>query len=288
MEVVASTNSEAIQAWNTVLFDKFSRFRETTTTGFSCHSTRALAMHRPPSGARVVDIGCGFGDTCVELAGLVGPGGRAVGIDAAPRFIDLCRSETSQLGNVRFHVEDVEASVSGGPYELAFSRFGTLFFANPVVALRKIRMALVPGGTLCMIVWRKREANDVFYAPELAVRELLGHPAKGDNVTCGPGPFSMASADLVGDQLVAAGYTDIVLARNDDLIRVGVDLADAVQFCLTIGPAGEVVRLAGEQGVARRGEVEAALRRVLEPFVRPDGVWMPSSTWIVSAASPST
>lgn len=287
MESNAPGNSEAITAWNTILFDKFSTFRETTTVGFSSHSTRALALYPPKSGARVVDIGCGFGDTCLELASLVGPSGRAVGIDAAPRFIDLCRAETANVGNVRFHVEDVEASVSGGPYDLAFSRFGTLFFASPVIALRNIRKALVPNGTLCMITWRKREANDFFYMPELAVRELLGQPPKGDNVTCGPGPFSMASADLVSDQLVAAGYADIELARCDDLIRLGRNLEEAVQFSLTIGPAGEVVRLAGPEGVARRPEVEASLRRVLEPFVRPDGVWMPSSTWIVTAKNPT-
>ncbi len=176
--------------------------------------------------------------------------------------------------------------MSGGPYDFAFSRFGTMFFASPVIALRNIRKALVPGGTLCMIVWRHKEANECWITPERAVRELLGQPPKRDQVTCGPGPFSMASPDLVSDQLLAAGYTDIAFVRSDGEIQVGENLEAAVQFALTLGPAGEVVRLAGADAVARRAEVEAALRRVLEPFARPDGVWMPSSTWIVSAATP--
>ncbi|HUJ61278.1 MAG TPA: class I SAM-dependent methyltransferase [Kofleriaceae bacterium] len=277
-------NQEAIEAWNTVLFDKFVRFRDVLLAGLGVHGTRAIERHGPAPGARVVDIGCGFGDTAVELGKKVGPTGRVVGLDAAPRFIDAARRERPPGDDhVTFEVADIEAGVPGGPYDLAYSRMGTMFFASPVIALRNVRRALAPGGRLTMVVWRKREANDCMHLAELVVRELLGDPPKQDQVTCGPGPFSMASPDLVGDQLVAAGYTDIAFERSDAAIQIGADLGQAIQFALNLGPAGEVVRLAGDAATARAAEIDAALRAALAPLSRPDGVYAGSSTWIVTA-----
>ncbi|MGE0868154.1 MAG: class I SAM-dependent methyltransferase [Kofleriaceae bacterium] len=276
-------NAEAIEAWNTVLFDKFTRYRDLLTRGLGLHGERALELHAPRPGQRVVDIGCGFGDTTIAIGKLVGPEGSAFGVDAAARFIDSARQDAAGMRNVRFEVADIEERVPGGPYDLAFSRMGTMFFASPVIALRNIRKVLAPQGKLCMVVWRKKDANPCFHEAELAVHGLLGEPPKGDQVTCGPGPFSMASADLVGDQLLAAGYRDLCFERFDALIQIGRDLDDAVAFALALGPAGEIVRLAGDEAVARRGEIEATVRKVLEPWLRPDGVWAPSSTWIVSA-----
>jgi ubiquinone/menaquinone biosynthesis C-methylase UbiE len=280
-------NMEAIEAWNTVLFDKFVQFRTVLTTGLGIHGTRAMQRHAPAPGARVVDIGCGFGDTAVQLAKLVGPSGRVVGLDAAARFIDTARAENRAVENASYEVADIEAAVPGGPYDLAYSRMGTMFFNSPVIALRNIRKALRSGGRLCMVVWRKKDANECMYVAEQVARDLLGDPPKNDQVTCGPGPFSMASPDLVGDQLHGAGFTDIAFERSDADIKIGTDLDDAVQFALTLGPAGEIVRLSGDAGVARRAEIEAGLRAVLQPFSRgSDGVWAPSSCWIVTATAP--
>lgn len=281
-------NQEAIEAWNTVLFDKFVRYRPFVSTALGLHGDRGIDRLAPRAGSSVVDIGCGFGDTTIQLAERVGPTGHATGVDAAARFIETAREEAAGRTNVRFEVADVEAAVPGGPYEYAFSRMGTMFFASPVFALRNIRKKLVPGGRLCMVVWRKKEANDCFYYAEVAVRELLGDPPKNDQVTCGPGPFSMASPDLVSDQMRAAGYTDIAFERSDGDVRVGNDMAQAIEFALMLGPAGEIVRLAGQAAIDRRDEVEAALRKVVEPFVRPDGVFAPSSCWLVTATSPAT
>jgi len=280
-------NAEAIETWNTILFDKYTRFREVLVNGFARrHGDHALELHAPQPGWRVVDIGCGFGDTTIDLAHRVGPTGVAVGIDAATRFIEAGRKDAAGIDNVRFEVADVEEAVPGGPYDLAFSRTGMMFFASPVFALRNVRKALRPGGKLCMVVWRNKDANEGFSACDRAVRELLGDPSKGDQITCGPGPFSMASADVVSDQLAAAGYRGPTFTRCDALMQLGRDLDEAVQFALALGPAGEVMRLAGEAAIARRGEIEASLRAVLQPWLGPDGVWMPSSTWIVTATAP--
>lgn len=278
-----TANADAIEAWNTILFDKFTQYRSILVGGLAPHGTRAMDHYPPPRGARVLDLGCGFGDTTIELGRRVGPQGSAVGIDAAARFIDVARTEAKGAENVSFDVADVQAGIPGGPYDYAFSRMGTMFFASPVIALRNVRTALVPGGRLCMVVWRAKALNEAMAAPERVVKALLGEPDKGDQVTCGPGPFSMASPDLVGDQLVAAGFTNITFERSDADIFVGQTIDDAVAFALTLGPAGEIVRLAGDAAKKRRGEIEAAVRDVLAPFVHSDGVHAPSACWIVTA-----
>lgn len=281
-------NQEAIEAWNTVLFDKFERFRPFVSGALGLHGDRGIDRLHVKTGMRIVDIGCGFGDTTLQLAERVGADGRVVGIDAATRFIEQARTEAVGKPNIGYEVADVESSVPGGPYDAAFSRMGTMFFASPVFALRNIRKALKPGAPFCMVVWRKKDANEGFYVAEMIVRDLLGDPPKNDQVTCGPGPFSMSGPDLVSDQMKVAGWEQISFERSDGDLLIGRNVAEAIVFALTLGPAGEVVRLAGDTAVARRAEIEAAIAKGIEPFVRPDGtVWAPSSCWLVTARTPS-
>jgi SAM-dependent methyltransferase len=277
-------NAEAIQAWNTILFDKWVRFRHLIVDSLAAHGLRAMDL-LAPRGA-VVDIGCGLGDTTVELAKRVGPNGRAVGVDAAERFIVEARKDAAGVPNASFEVLDVEEAVTGGPFDFAFSRFGTMFFNQPVFALRNIRKALVPGGKLGMVVWRKKDANAGFIEAETAVREILGDPPKGDAITCGPGPFSMASPDLVSDQLIAAGWRDVQFLRVDAPLSIGRDVDDAVEFAMSIGPAGEVVRLAGQLGIDKKAECIAAVGKAMARYAQPGGVLAPTSVWIVMATNP--
>ena len=287
-ELPPNPNQEAIEAWNTVLFDKFARFRDTLTRGLAVHGDAALSRHPPPAGARVLDVGCGFGDTTLEIAQRVGAQGRAVGVDAAVRFIEAARADALAQGiaNATFEVRDVEYDDLGGPFDLAFARFGTMFFANPVAALRNVHNALKPGAWLCMVVWRKREDSPALYMAQEIVEAIVPKLDKGDAVTCGPGPFSMAGADLVSTQLQYAGYRRVCFERHDAPIAVGRDLDDAVEFALALGPAGEHMRLAGEVGEAKRPEVIAALREAFTPYTGPDGVRLMSSSWIVTAQAP--
>jgi SAM-dependent methyltransferase len=279
-------NAEAIEAWNTVLFDKFVKYRDLLVTALGIHGSRAMDRVGLTAGESVVDLGCGFGDTTIEIAKRVGLAGRALGLDAAPRFIETARIEASGVANATFGVADIQEAVPGGPFDVAYSRMGMMFFTSPVIALRNVRKALRSGGRLCMVVWRNKASNEGLAGAEHAVREIVGEPDKGDQVTCGPGPFSMAGADVVTDQLVAAGFTNIALARSDASIKIGTDLDAAVDFALALGPAGELVRLAGDEGVRRRGEIEAAVRSVMTPFARSEGVFAGSSCWIVTATAP--
>jgi ubiquinone/menaquinone biosynthesis C-methylase UbiE len=133
--MIIDTNSEAIEARNTILFDKFARFRHVVTTGLGVHGEAVLARH-PPREA----------------------------VDAAPRFIETATREAkeAELPNARFIVADVQADPLGGPYDQAFSRFGTMFFASPVAAFRNVRRSLARGAKLTMVVSRKKEENPFF------------------------------------------------------------------------------------------------------------------------------
>lgn len=283
----ATTNDEAIEAWNGVLFDRFVQFREIVVDGLGQHGEVALGAHPPAPGDRVVDIGCGFGDTAQRLAGLVGPEGQVLGIDAAARFVETAQEEAEQAGiaNVRFEVGDPEEGLEG-EFDMAFSRFGTMFFANPVAALRNVRGALVPGGRLCMVVWRQKPDNEWLHRAEAVVERFVTEPDETDEPTCGPGPFAMANADTTSGMLKSAGFEEIALRRCDLPYRMGRDLDEAVALTTAIGPAGEVIRLAGDEAEQLRPQIEAALREAFAEYDTADGVVASSSTWIVSAVAP--
>jgi SAM-dependent methyltransferase len=276
-------NAEQITAWDGPLFDAFVRFRHIILAINTPHGERALELYPPPAGGQVLDVGCGFGDTTRRIAELVGPGGRAVGIDAAPRFIEQARKEAAGLENAEFGVADVESESLGGPFDHAFARFGTMFFTNPVPALRRVRAALQPGARLVTVVWRRREDNPWMHRAQTVVEPMVQRPEEHDEPTCGPGPFSMANADTASDVLRYAGFSDVALHRCDLTSPVPGSLDEAVDLAMSLGPAGEILRLAGDRAAHLHDEVRARLRDGYAEFMGEDGAMVPSSTWIVSA-----
>ncbi|HEY2636496.1 MAG TPA: class I SAM-dependent methyltransferase [Solirubrobacteraceae bacterium] len=283
-----SANDEAIRAWDGPLFERFVRYRHLVTTGLAVHGEVALGLHPPAAGDRVLDLGCGFGDTTRRLAGIVGASSEALGVDAAANFIEASRREAREAGvtNARFAVADVQSDALGEGFDYAFSRFGTMFFANPVVALRNVRAALRPGARLVMVVWRHREDNDWIYRAQQIVERIVERPEEYDEPTCGPGPFSMANADTVSDVLLHAGYGEVELRRCDLPIKVGRDLDEAISLVTALGPAGEILRLAGDRAADLHDEVDRKLHEGMAGFVTDDGVWAAASTWVVAARVP--
>ncbi len=291
IDEVGASNDIIVEAWNTVLFDKYLRFKHLFTEGLASHSEQVLARQGYQSGQRVLDVGCGFGDSTIAIAKLVGALGEAVGIDCAKNFIDASRQDAKSAGidNANFLVADASVDNLGGTYDEAFARFGTMFFNLPGAAMNNIRKSLKPGGKFTQVVWRKREENPWLHDAELCVKEIvpvISHD-ETDAVHCGPGPFSMAGPDMVSDLLKATGYERISFERFDCDISIGRDLVEAVEFAIAYGPAGEIIRLAEDEGQRLLPEVKVALRKVLSKYVRADGsVWAPSSAWIISAYNP--
>lgn len=288
MSSVAPDNAEATEAWSGPLFDLFVKYRDLATAGLGAHGEAAMQANPPRAGDRVLDLGCGFGDTTQQLARLVGGQGSALGVDVSEPFIAAARKEAEQAGaaNVEFAAADVQMLDLPREFDYAFSRMGIMFFANPVAALRNVSKALVPGGRFCAVVWRRKLDNEWIHRAELVVDEYLDHPEETEEPTCGPGPFSMANADTVTEQLKIAGFEEISLRRSDLPLKIGNDLEHAIEFNMALGPAGEVLRLWGDRVDEIRPEIADRLRKTLADFETPDGVFAPASTWIITARVP--
>jgi ubiquinone/menaquinone biosynthesis C-methylase UbiE len=283
MSHVAAENEEALRAWDGVLFERFVSYKHLIVEGLARHGEEALLREPPEPGERVLDIGCGFGDASHRIASYVGETGSVLGVDVAPRFVESAVADYGRP-NVRFEVVDVQRADFGETFDYAFSRFGTMFFASPVAALRNVHRALAPGGRLCSVVWRRREDNPWIYVAETVVKPLVPEPAEDTSeARCGPGPFSMTNADTVSQILKSAGFDRIAFERCDLPLLIGSTLDEAVEFNLALGPAAEAVRLAGDRAEEMRPQLAELLRAALADFVTDDGVVASSSTWIVTA-----
>jgi SAM-dependent methyltransferase len=234
-------------------------------------------------GQRVVDLGCGGGRTTLELASRVRPGGKAVGVDITPELIADGRERAARLGvdNVDFVRADVQADDLGeAVFDAAFSRFGVMFFAEPIAAFANVRRALRPGGLLSFVCWQNVFENEWMLVPGMAVASVTGSlpplPAPGE-----PGPFSLADPDHVQAVLAGAGFDRIdVMPHNDAVVRAEDRIADIARISTRVGAAREALRDA-DDGTRRRAveAVESALReRAEDGYVRAS-----RAVWLVTA-----
>jgi len=284
----ATQSAEYVDFWNEVLVPKFIKYKHVLVDGLTHHSEAIFPSLPVKRGDAVLDIGCGFGDTAIKLAERVGPGGRVVGLDCCKAFLDYGRKDAADRGfkNVTFVEGDALIERFKPEYDFVFSRFGTMFFSNPVGGLRNMRSALKPGGIMTHIVWRTRDDNPWLSMAKDVVLKFLPPPGE-DARTCGPGPFSMTDQPMVTKMMEIAGYEDITFTRVDAPVLVGRTVEDAINFQLAIGPAGEVFREAGEKAEAKRAEIEAALAKAIDAQKKEaDGIVMASSSWVISGKNP--
>ena len=286
--VAAQTKSEYVDFWNTILVPKFVHWRHILVGGLTLHSERIFPSLRVRKGDKVVDAGCGFGDTAMELARLVGPSGSVLAMDCCDGFLQYGRRDAhaAGIGNITFLEADVQTYPFQPVHDFCFSRFGTQFFENPVAGLRNMRASLKPGGIMTMVVWRGIKDNPwLGHAKDVVLKFL---PPPGENAqSCGPGPFSMADTGVVTKQLEIAGYKDMDFEQVDAQVFVGKDLDDAAGFQLAIGPAGEVYREAGKLAEQHHDEIANALKLELAKYQRSNGIMMDSSSWKVTARNPT-
>ncbi|MDA7430302.1 class I SAM-dependent methyltransferase [Primorskyibacter aestuariivivens] len=288
MSLDESTDTEFVRFWNEVLGPKFTKYRHILQGGLSRHSAAVIPELPLETGMSVLDVGCGWGDLSIQVAEIVGPDGRVLGMDCVDAFLEEARKDAHAAGltNVTFERGDAEIALPENAFDYVVSRFGTMFFANPVAALRRMRLALKPGGQMTHIVWRRREDNPAWQAAkDIALRHLPEPGADAD--TCGPGPFSMGNPEIVGSMMKSAGYEDTTFTRVDEKIMVGTTPDECIEFALAIGPAGEVYREAGDLAEEKRPGIVADMKAFFESQERDDvGIWVPTSSWVITARNP--
>ena len=275
-----SPNAEQIRYWNEVGGPTWARLHARTEPQLEVFGRVAMERAGVTGGARVLDVGCGAGATTRALGRLVGPVGQVLGVDVSAPLLDVARKAAAGLAQVTFTLADASSgALPQGAFDLVFSRFGVMFFADPTAAFTQLARALRPGGRLCFVCWRALEHNPWFSVPLHAV---AAHVPVAPLDPEAPGPLAFADAGRVRRILEGAGFLDVALEAHDETMRVGgaATLDEAVEYLTQLGPAARALRDAPADAAALAG---AALRTALAPHAGPDGVMMQGGVWIVTA-----
>jgi len=240
---------------------------------------RTIAVLAPKPGERVLDIGCGAGETTLDLAAT---GAEVVGVDISRPLLDVARRRGAGVTDVSFLEADAQTHpFAAGSFDAIFSRFGVMFFADPPAAFANLRRALKPGGRLAFVCWRRPDENPFMTAPMVAALALVPTPPPPPEPGA-PGPFAFADPERVRGILDAAGFTDVTLTPHEQKIG-GNDLDTTLDLALKVGPLGALLRENPDQ----QAKVIEAVRGVLAAHDGPDGVTLDSASWIVTARAPA-
>ena len=231
------------------------------------------------AGESVLDVGCGGGLNSIEIANRVGATGRVVGVDISPEVLMVAGARGGHVTNLEFSEGDAASmSLEADLFSLIFSRFGVMFFADPVNAFINLRRALKPDGRMVFLCWRTMEENTWMMEPARAVHEVIppqGPPPDPD----APGPFSLGKRETVVGLLGDAGFQSIDIMALDVGMSVG-SLSNTVDYFMKMGPAAAAVANATE---AQKTEVKEALGEALKQYETADGVVMAGAAWLVTA-----
>lgn len=276
---VASANAEQARAWNGEEGDDWATYEEQYSASARRHGRRMLDAARIAPGERVLDLGCGCGESTRAAARAAGDG-LALGVDLSAQMIARARerARAEGLANARFEQADAQVyAFDAQAFDLAISRFGAMFFGDPVAAFQNVGRALRPGGRLALVAWQELDANEWLVALRgvLAAGRTLPTPPAG-----APGPFGLADAARTRQTLAAAGYTAVDLEALAEPVYLGADAADAFAFVRSLG----ITRgLLGDLDEAARARALDAVQATLAAHDTGQGVLLGSAAWLITA-----
>jgi SAM-dependent methyltransferase len=282
-----AANVEQSKYWNEVAGPRWVRFQEVLDAELAVLTGAALDRAAPRPGASVVDVGCGCGATSLELARRVGAAGRVLGVDLSKPMLARAaeRAAAAGLSQISFREADAQTErFAPGAADLVFSRFGVMFFADPIAAFANLRAALRPGGRVTFVCWQKLAENPWLTVPMAAMAKYVQLPPPPPPGA--PGPFAFADPARVAEILGGAGYAGVELEDlREPLVLGGGTLDGAVEFSLEIGPAATALRETNP-GPEVRARVADAIREALAPFAASGKLQMGSAAWIATARNP--
>jgi SAM-dependent methyltransferase len=274
----AGGNAEQIEFWNGDAGARWASRQQRMDALLAPITDAVVGAARCAGNERVLDVGCGCGDTSLRLAGA---GATVTGIDISQPMLARARQRARDEGrDVNFMLADAATATLANDHTLVFSRFGVMFFADPTAAFSNLRHALAPGGRLCFVCWQPPQANPWIMTPMLAARPFL--PPQPSQDPHAPGPFAFADPDYVGTILAGAGFVDVAITPFAAPVVLGRDVDAALEMVSDIGPLSR--SLAGVDA-ATRTAVVAAVRSTLETNQSPQGVALGATCWIVRAGT---
>nr|WP_284739601.1 class I SAM-dependent methyltransferase [Rhizobium sp. CG5] len=221
-------------------------------------------------GQTVLDVGCGTGQTLLQLAERVGDKGLVIGVDIAGRLLEVAARRTTQLGQVKLIEADAQTlDLPPHSVDAIFSRFGVMSFNDPVAAFSNFRRLLKPNGRLTFICWQAMQKNELDRFPLFAA----GFRSASDE-----SPFSFADPTHVQSILATAGFNDIFITPHEELVTSG-DLEAMTRVLQKVGPLGKIIR----ENPVIHSTAEPKLRKALESLGDPAKVQLMASIWIVQA-----
>lgn len=274
-----ASNAAQIDYWNANVGRTWAQFQDQLDRQISPLGLEALRALAPVAGERILDVGCGCGQTTFDLSTRVGPGGQVTGIDISEPMLEVARTrKRSDAGAAPLFIRaDAQiADLGEGVFDAVFSRFGVMFFSDPTAAFANLRKALKPGGRLAFVCWRPYAENIWMRAPMEAAQPFL--PSMPATDPTAPGPFAFADPQRVRSILETAGYGDVTIEPFETNIG-GASLEDTLKLTFQVGPLGSALRADPTLGPI----IADPVRRVLQTFETAYDVMMPASVWIVHA-----
>ena len=277
---MAETNAEQRERWDEQLGPKWVRIADDMERRLAPVNALLLAHAAPVPGERVLDVGCGPGSTTALLAAAVGDQGRVVGVDISETMLAVARKHMPR--NVELLRADAQDHAFGPPpFDLVASRFGVMFFAEPVTAFRNLRRAMRSGSRLCFVAWAPLAENPHWQIPLGIAASHVGRPEPKDPRA--PGPLSLSDEGYVQGILAAAGFGDASVAR-EQVELPGGPAGQEAEFALTIGPTASLLdeRPPGDE---TRAVILREIADAFRPYERDGACTLPATVLLVTASS---
>ena len=264
--------------WNEDGGRRWAAHSDATDLRLAAMSEVLLARVAARPGERVLDIGCGAGQTSALLAQAVGAGGRVTALDVSRVTLDVAERRYADVPNLEFLLADAATHpFAPARYDVLASRLGVMFFHDPPAAFANLHRALVPGGRLCFLCWRRLDENPWMGLAARAAFTVLPVPPRPAPGT--PGPFAFADAARVEGILAAGGFREVNFEAVDRPVDLGT-LDHAMAWLTSMGPAAQPLR---EADAALRAQAEAAMRDALGAAATDGRVILGGAAWVVSA-----